>query len=95
MPAYAIFIREETTDAAALAAYGPMATAARGDHKFELLSLYGKNEAWEGAAPEGVLILRFADMEAARAWYFSDAYQSAKAQRDKAARYRVLLTEGV
>jgi len=40
-------------------------------------------------------VLEFPDAEAAKGWYFSPAYQEAKAHRLKGAKYRVLLVNGV
>ena len=44
---------------------------------------------------EGVVILEFADMAAAKAWYHSDAYQAAVQHRFKGAEYRVLFVDGL
>jgi len=48
----------------------------------------------EGPATEGVAILRFPDMDAARAWYNSPAYKEAREHRFKGSEHRVLLVEG-
>jgi uncharacterized protein (DUF1330 family) len=48
----------------------------------------------EGPAAEGVAILRFPDMAAARAWYDSPAYRQAREHRQLGADYRMLLVEG-
>jgi len=42
-----------------------------------------------------VVLLKFPDMAAARAWYHSPAYQAAKVHRLKGAEYRVILVDGV
>ncbi|KCZ90999.1 DUF1330 domain-containing protein [Hyphomonas jannaschiana] len=49
----------------------------------------------EGADADGVVILRFPDMDAAKAWYTSPEYQAARAHRFQAADYRVILVDGV
>ncbi len=95
MAAYVVMIRERTKDAEALSAYGVMARAARGDHQIRPLAFYGPHQVTEGEAVEGVVLLEFADMAAARAWYDSPAYQAAKAQRETGADYRVIFVEGV
>ncbi len=95
MAAYIIFVRDRITDAEAFAAYGPMAGAARGDHPLKPLAFYGDIETLEGLHSDGVVLLEFPTMEAAKAWYDSPAYQAAKAQRLKGADYRVLLVQGV
>src|SRR4051812_28577196 len=94
MSAYVIFIREATTDAAELQQYAQKAPAARTGHDITRLAFYGQLDVLEGAPAEGVAILRFPDMAAARAWYDSPAYQEARAHRLKGAAYRLLLVEG-
>jgi len=95
MSAYVIFTRERTTNAEELAKYGPMAKQARPGHDLTPLAFYGDFEVLEGSPVEGVVMLRFPDMAAARAWYNSPAYQAAREQRFKGAEYRVVLVEGV
>ena len=95
MPAYAIFIKNKTTDADELKTYGQKAGAARGDHKITPLAYYGAVEVLEGDPAEGVVLLQFPDMAAARAWYSSPAYQEAMQHRLKGADYRVILADGL
>lgn len=95
MPAYAIFIRDRITNEAELAQYNALVPATTAGHKFTPLAAYGANETWEGSPADGAVILRFEDMDAARAWYNSPAYQAAKVHRLKGAEYRVILTEGL
>ncbi len=95
MPAYAIFIRNKMTDPEEMAVYAGKARAAKGEHQYTPLTYYGACETWEGESAEGVVILRFADMDAARKWYRNSAYQEAKTHRDKAGDYRVILTDGI
>jgi uncharacterized protein (DUF1330 family) len=94
MSAYVIFIRDVTTDAAELQQYSQMAPAARTGHDITRIAFYGQLEVLEGPSAEGVAILRFNDMEAARAWYNSPAYHEAREHRFKGAQYRMLLVEG-
>ena len=95
MPAYAIFIKNKTTDADELKTYSQKAGAARGDHPLTPLVYYGALETLEGDPAEGVVLLQFPDMAAAHAWYDSPAYQEAKQHRLKGADYRVILTQGL
>jgi len=95
MPAYAIMIRDKMIDADEFATYGKMAGAARGDHQIKPLAFYGANEAVEGLPAEGVVLLEFPDMAAAKAWYYSDAYQAALVHRKLGAEYRVIFVEGL
>ena len=95
MPAYAIFIKNKTHDADELKTYSQKAGAARGDHKLTPLAYYGPLEVMEGDAAEGVVLLQFPDMAAAKAWYESPAYQEAKQHRLKGADYRVIFADGI
>ncbi len=53
-------------------------------------------DALEGAAPQGkIVMLRFASMEDARAWYASPAYREVLPHRLKAASNRSYLVEGL
>ncbi len=94
MPAYAIFIREATTDNAELDAHGPLAEASLTGHPVQVLAAYGAQEALEGPPVEGVVILEFPTRAAARAWYDSPAYRAAREHRFKGATYRAVLIEG-
>lgn len=95
MSAYIILIREKMRDEEAFKAYGAAAAAAREGHDLTPLAFYGAHEVLEGAAAEGVVIIRFPDMAAARQWYDSPAYTEAKKHRFQGADYRVLLVEGL
>jgi uncharacterized protein (DUF1330 family) len=77
MSTYFVMIRNKTTDAAALAEYGPKAALAAQGHPLKPLAVYGALEQLEGDAVEGAVILEFPDLAAARAWYDSPAYQAA------------------
>jgi uncharacterized protein (DUF1330 family) len=95
MAAYAIFIRDQLRDPEELAVYAQKARAARGDHPLKPLAYYGANETLEGQPADGVVLLEFPSMDAARAWYHDPAYQDALVHRKRAAGYRVILVEGL
>lgn len=95
MSAYLIFTREATLDSAELALYSQQAPATLEDHPVKTLAFYGSQQVLEGADAEGVVILEFPSLEAARTWYESPAYQAAREHRFKGAEYRVVLVEGV
>jgi uncharacterized protein (DUF1330 family) len=95
MPAYAVFIRDRMNDPTEFATYQQKGRSARGDHPLTPLAFYGACETWEGEPADGVVILQFPTMEAARAWYQSPAYQDALQHRKRAADYRVVLVEGL
>ncbi len=59
------------------------------------LSVYTPFELVEGDRPvEGVVLVEFPDVEAARSWYFGEAYQAVKALRDGAADIEIVIAEG-
>lgn len=95
MTAYMLLIREKLRDEAQMQQYAAAAGKARPGHDLTALAFYGAHETLEGAAAEGVVVLSFPSMAAARAWYESPAYVEAKAHRFQGADYRVILVEGV
>jgi uncharacterized protein (DUF1330 family) len=95
MTAYVIFIRNAITDAEEMATYGQKAAGARGDHPMTPLAFYGPVETLEGDKADGVVLISFPTMDAAKAWYNSPAYQEALPHRLKGADYRVILAEGL
>lgn len=95
MAAYIVFIRQGMRDEAEMEIYGKLAMKASEGHKITPMAFYGDLETLEGPEMDGLVILKFDDMEAARAWYHSPAYQEAKAHREKGADYNVLLVNGV
>ena len=54
----------------------------------------GASEALEGAPPKRVVVLEFADAEAARRWYHSPDYAETRAIRERAAVSRLFIVEG-
>jgi uncharacterized protein (DUF1330 family) len=95
MTAYVILIRDRITDPAEMAVYADLARKARGDNPPRQLAFYGADEALEGPKADGIVILEFDDMDHARAWHGSPAYQEAMKHRQLGADYRVLLVDGV
>lgn len=95
MPAYAIFIRESTTDPEEMKTYGQLAGPTIASYKAQPLAAYGDLEVLEGPEVEGVVVVKFDSMDEARAWYHSDAYAAAREHRFKGAVYRGLLVQGL
>ncbi len=95
MTAYVIMIRDRILDPAEMAVYAELARKARGNNPPRQLAFYGTDEALEGPKADGIVILEFDDMDAARAWHGSKAYQDAMKHRQLGADYRVLLVDGV
>lgn len=95
MSAYAIFIRERIRDPRAMEVYSGLAGATLQGHPAKVLALYGGIETREGAPAEGVVLLEFPTMAAAKAWYDGPGYREAREHRFKGADYRVLFFEGL
>lgn len=96
MPAYLIVYRESPVrDAAEAAEYHRQTRAmAGGDLKVTPLVANGAVHPLEGAPPDGVIMLQFPTVEAAKAWYNSPTYQAALPHRLKSADYRSIIVEG-
>jgi uncharacterized protein (DUF1330 family) len=93
MTAYIVAIRERIHDADELKAYGAAALEARIEG-MQVLAAHGATQTLEGPAAEGVVLLQFPDMSAAKTWYESPAYQAARKRRFQGADYRFILFEG-
>jgi uncharacterized protein (DUF1330 family) len=94
MPAYVIYIREETHDQSELDTYSALVGPILAKLPIKILAALGKLETLEGPVPESVTVVEFASMEAAYAWYRSPEYQAAAQHRFKGATYRGLIVEG-
>jgi uncharacterized protein (DUF1330 family) len=93
--AYVILIRNNVVNQSELDTYASMARKARGTEPPVPLAYYGEAMALEGPDVNGVVILEFKNMDAAKAWYESPAYQAAKVHRLLGADCRVILADGV
>jgi uncharacterized protein (DUF1330 family) len=94
MPAYMIFIREQTLDRAELEAYWAKVASTLDGVPIKVLSAYGPHTTLEGPEVEGVVIAEFPSVEVARQWYDSSAYQDAANHRHRGAIYRGMIVEG-
>ncbi|GBQ28786.1 DUF1330 domain-containing protein [Gluconacetobacter sacchari] len=95
MAAYIVFTRESTSDQAELDAYSKAVAPTFAGHPARILAAYGTQDVLEGTPPEGVVIVEFPTIEAARAWYDSPAYQTVVQHRWKGASYRAVIVQGV
>jgi uncharacterized protein (DUF1330 family) len=95
MVAYIVFTREKMRNVEEYARYREKARPAADGHPLKPLAVYGKHEMLEGAAIEGVVILEFPTVDAAKAYYRSPAYQDAIQHRFLAADYRAFIVEGL
>jgi len=95
MPAYIVFTRTKTLNQAELEKYWSMIEATMVDQPIEVLVPYGNFEVLEGEQIEGIVIAKFPDMETAKKWYYSEAYQEASSHRKAGAVYNGILVEGI
>jgi uncharacterized protein (DUF1330 family) len=94
MKGYLVFTRDKTLDKNEMAIYQKDVPATFAGHEFKILALYGAHEDLEGTPTEGTVILEFPSTDAAKAWYYSEAYRAVREHRFRGANYRVTLVEG-
>jgi len=85
MSAYVVFTRTKTIDQKELEKY----------HPIEVLVADGKHEVLEGDPIEGMVIVKFPSVKAAKDWIHSEAYQNVAKHRKHGAIYHGLIIEGV
>ena len=95
MPAYFIAFRDKMKDAAKYAAYLEKAGPTIASHPSRLLVANGALTPLEGALPDGVVVIEFPDVAAARAWYESPEYQAILGERLAVTEGRAVIVEGV
>jgi len=54
-----------------------------------------KTQSLEGEPPKGVVVIAFDSVEKAREWYDSPAYAAIRPIRQRAARSRIFIVEGL
>ena len=95
MPAY-VLVDVDITDTDRYDQYRPLAAASVEQHGGRYLVRGGASEVLEGdREPHRLVVLEFADADAARAWYNSQEYGDAKATRAGAATGSFILVDGV
>ena len=95
MSAYIVFTRTKTIDQTELDKYRTGIKATMKDHPIEVLVADGKHEVLEGDPIEGVVIVKFPSVKAAKDWVNSEAYQDIAKHRKLGATYHGLIVEGV
>ena len=75
--------------------YGQLAGPTLAGHNAKALVAYGPHEVVEGPEVEGVVIVEFPTMEAAKAWYDSPSYREAREHRFKGADCRAVIVQGL
>jgi uncharacterized protein (DUF1330 family) len=95
MPAYVIASVSEAHDDEALAEYRRQNSAAVEAHGGRFIVRGGAMQVLEGSwSPVRVVVMEFDDVETARRWYESDAYQAAIPIRQGASTTDIILVEG-
>ena len=95
MSAYVI-VDVAQTDADAAARYRDLAATAAARHGGRYVARGGARTVLEGDwAPERIVVIEFASVDAARAWYESPEYTEARAVRADAGRWNMIVVEGV
>jgi uncharacterized protein (DUF1330 family) len=95
MPAFVI-VEIEVHDPEVYENYRSLAPASIEAYGGKFIARGGATESLEGDwAPERIVVLEFPSLERARQWWASPEYSDAKAIRTRAARTRMIATEGV
>ena len=96
MPSAYIIANVHVTDPTQYAEYRKLSSIAMQAHGAEVCVRGGAVEVLEGDwQPERVVVLKFASVEQAHAFYHSSEYGAARAARAGAAVMRMVLVEGV
>ncbi len=83
------------TDPARMAAYREWSTRAMQEHCAEVLVRGGEFEVLEGPwTPSRLVVLRFPDRAAAKAFYASETYSHARTLRENAGIMRMIVVDG-
>jgi len=95
MPAFVI-VEIEVRDPEAYERYKSLVPASLDAYGGRFVARGGAVESLEGDwAPERIVVLEFSSLERARQWWNSPEYRDAKAIRMRAAKTRMIATEGV
>jgi uncharacterized protein (DUF1330 family) len=93
-PAY-FFAEIDVADPAAYRTYVDRNTSVVNDHGGRFLARGGKTISMDGEPPKRIVIIAWENEDQARAWYTSAAYKEIIPIRDKAAKFRGFVVEGV
>jgi uncharacterized protein (DUF1330 family) len=95
MPAYVIALNRSVHDRQKLEAYWKASGPTLAGRGAKALSVYTPFTTLEAMGPlEGIVLIEFPDMAAAKAWYESPAYQEAKQHREGAADGEFFIVDG-
>ena len=95
MAAYLIAICRSVSDRGRLEDYWAHVAPSFEGFDAEPLVAYAPFEVLEGDSDaKGIVLFEFPSVEAAKRWYFSDAYQEVKRRRLGAAEFELILNDG-
>lgn len=89
-----LIARVNVTDPEKYAVYSKLAAAASAKHGARALVRGGRFETLEGEERARNVVLEFDSLDAARAYYHSEDYQAAKAERENAGVFDFVIVEG-
>jgi uncharacterized protein (DUF1330 family) len=95
MSAYLVAIRHSTRDPKELETYLRLAPSTLQGQPVTALAAYGHHEVLEGPEIEGMVIIEFPTIDAAKAWYDSPRYREVREHRFKGAEYTLMIVQGV
>jgi uncharacterized protein (DUF1330 family) len=96
MPAAYIIADVTVTDAEKMAQYRIWSTKAMQEHGAEVLVRGGDFEVLEGPwTPSRIVMLKFQDRAAAKAFYASETYSHARTLREGAGVMRMVVVDGI
>ena len=95
MTAYFISFRDTMKDPARYAAYAQKAGGSMAGREARVIVANGAVTPLEGAPPDGVVIIEFPTVEAAKAWYHSPEYQAVVGERLAVTEGRAVIVEGL
>jgi uncharacterized protein (DUF1330 family) len=93
-PAYVV-TEIDIADTEAFREYAPQVQPSFAPYGGRYLVRGGATHSFAGEAPKRLVVLAFDNMERARSWYDSPAYEALKSLRDKAGRARIFAVEGL
>ena len=95
MPAYVIAVVKDAWDPEKLVEYRERNTDAVAQHGGRFIARGGEQLSLEGDwEPKRIVIIEFADVDAARGWYESDAYAPLRELRRSASVTDIVVVEG-
>jgi uncharacterized protein (DUF1330 family) len=95
MTAYFVSFRDTMKDAARYGAYAQKAGGSLAGREARVIVGNGALTPLEGAPPDGLVIIEFPSVEAAKAWYDSPEYQAVVGERLAVTEGRAVIVEGL